>query len=175
MGYASQAWSELDSAQRAAWDALAIAHPVPTRLDNTVYLNGFNLYQRIFKIQLTYLPFTTPDAPPVYEAFSRTFAPTLENDGADLIFSANPSDTSSTWNVLIYLSPPHSPTQVARRNQLRYIQYDSINFVNNISVLAAYVAAFGKVPQVGETVSVMLCTTNGGQAYYTVPINIVVI
>lgn len=160
---ATQAWRDLTSGNRSAWDAYANAFPIPSRKNPSAYLSGLAAFTRwhgvMFQRNSTVL------------ANPAGAQGTAVVDQIELVISAGalraliPTDvTNGPWQLFLYLSRPLQPTQSFVKSWQRYIIAMPSDDWSDVSIDAEYIAIFGARPPIGSllgTQVVFLNTTNG--------------
>lgn len=160
---ATQAWRNLTSGQRSAWDAYANAFPVPSRKNPSAYLSGLAAFTRwhAVRFQNNSIVLTSPSGA----------QGTAVVNQQELVISAGVlhalldiSTTNGPWLAFVYLSRPLQPTQAFIKSWQRYIVAATPAVWADFAISTEYIAVFGAIPALGNLVGmqvVMLNTTNG--------------
>jgi hypothetical protein len=132
-------WSTLSLANKQAWAAYALAHPVTTYWGTTKQLNGYqmhnqiNSYRKLCGLALTASPATyvSPYIPPLQ---SLTF------NASSMVWQLIPTAGTFPSYFLLFTSPPISLSTANARGQVRLTKVSQVISATSISFLAEYLA-----------------------------------
>lgn len=166
----SQAWSDLDNEQRAAWTAWAGENPITDTLGSQVTLSGHMAFVQLnARIDLT--DDTTLVVPPVLNAPLALDSLALSADiGAgdfEVAFTATPLITPvELWIEGAIVT---SAGKAYVRNLFRFLQVSADGIGSPFNIEVSFTAKFG-VPQVGQTAHVRVRTYNPETGLVSVPL-----
>jgi hypothetical protein len=160
---AAQAWRDLTSGQRSAWDAYANAFPIPSRQNPSAYLSGLAAFTRWHAVRFlsNTVVLTSPAGAQGTAVVSQQEAVLSAGQLHVLLDIAT---TNGPWIAFVYLSRPLQPTQAFIKSWQRYIVSATSATWADFDISAAYVAVFGALPVLTNLLGmqvVMLNTTNG--------------
>lgn len=172
----SQTWQSLTGAERAQWQAQAIAFPVPSRLNPSASLTGHALWLRLnLMVRMMNLSIRTSVASTPQDVLN---VGTIEVNrvGATLIYFNDSDSTLSQLNTLCFVSAPIKVTQLYDRSRTRFMGYFALPSVDQVDITTAYIAQFGALPNTGDNIflKVVYVNLNNGQMIFYPPQNIVV-
>lgn len=148
--FITQYWEQITQAQRDAWNAWAISHPVTSKHNPLANLSGYAYFLKynMIRCQDTVSPLDEPTAGILNLP---ALAPTLDRDGSYLWFENHPAPAEMNYAFNVYLSPPQRKTQSFNNSKTRYCYHGSLAN-NQWDVAANYIANFGKLPSPGDTI-----------------------
>jgi hypothetical protein len=160
---ASQAWRDLTSGNRSAWDAYANAFPIPSRKNPDAYLSGLAAFTRWHGVQFQIN--STVLANPAGSQGTAVVDQTELILSAGSLFAGIPTVvTNGPWNMFLYLSRPLSASQGFIKSWMRFVHGQDEATWSDENITSEYVAIFGAVPPLGSRIAtqvVFLNTTNG--------------
>lgn len=160
---ATQAWRNLTTGQRSAWDAYANAFPVPSRKNPSAYLSGLAAFTRWHAIMFQRNS-TVLTSPAGAQGTAVVNQQELVISAGVLHALLDISVTNGPWIAFVYLSRPLQPTQAFIKSWQRYTVSALIATWADFAISTEYIAIFGAIPALGNLVGmqvVMLNTTNG--------------
>lgn len=148
LNYIVKGWQQITQAQRDAWEAWAIAHPIPSKFNPSSYLSGYNYFLK-YNLQRCMFVDTYLAEPNLGTVNLYPFTPTLFNNAGALLFNPAPSVDNTNVFMNLYMSPPqpqsrgfsNSPTRALIALDARVQAFDLTSF---------YTGIFGFVPPVGS-------------------------
>lgn len=160
---ASQAWRDLSSGERSAWEAYANAFPIPSRKNPDAYLSGLAAFTRWHAVSFQ-LNGNVLDNPSGAQGTAVIDEVTLVLDTGVLYANIVSSVTNGPWNAFLYLSRPLSPTQSFVKSWQRFVRAGAEATWGDENISAAYIAIFGSLPPLGSLIgaqAVLVNSTNG--------------
>jgi hypothetical protein len=152
----SQAWRSLTEAQRAAWNGAVSQFKRTNIFGDLKEPSGFNLYQRLNN-NILVVGGTVIDTPPLpvsTDTYSNLVLTGASGTPAlSLAFTAVAGDDSG---YKIFATAPHSAGIKNSNSQYRLIDKGAVIGVSPKNILAAYVAKFGSVGEVGQKIDVKI-------------------
>jgi hypothetical protein len=167
---AAQAWRDLSSGNRSAWDAYANAFPIPSRKNPSAYLSGLAAFTRwhgvMFQRNSTVLA-----NPAGAQGTAAVDQVDLIRSGANFFVSVANDITNGPWFVFVYLSRPLQPTQAFVKSWQRYITSFDSESASDVNITSLYTTIFGVLPVVGDLlgVQIVFLNTTNGQVLFGAP------
>lgn len=166
---ASVAWKSLSNANKANWETYAATFPIPSRLNPTSNLNGFNAFTRWHNIQFLESNAVILSNPSAAQGSISAFDFGVDENAGVLTFNWNPATIVGTWRIAIFISRPQARYLKPRKGWTRYMQTIPAATATSYNISANYVKAFGFIPPSGVSVLVKLIALNTGNGQLLMP------
>jgi len=150
MDSVQRAWRALSSSEQLIWDSYAAGLRKSSRNTATVFVSGHALFLKLnsYRLMCGYAVFTAPQA--CGNSWTNVDWEVSNSSGSLLIVSSACVNPASTYYI-IELSGAILPTQNFNSGLSRYIAVDwNVNSFFDVS--ESYIAAFGTVPAIGQTI-----------------------
>ncbi len=141
----SQAWRGLTSGQRAAWQSKASTIPQINKFGNSVYLSGFQFFNKR-NLALLCNGMGQRDDCLAEDTMPAGYVPNASYTigGAAFLLVSN-IDPLATFQVSIYAGAQRPPNAAIRTKNLKWMKTGTIDSSADIDFYAEYQAAFGVV------------------------------
>jgi hypothetical protein len=146
----TQSWAQLTNAQRLAWNTFATTYPQPCKHNSSANLSGYNLFLK-YNIY-AYLGGSGFVSSPAFSIPSLpVFHPVVYSYAGDVSYNFFPSFSELNLFALVGISAPVSPSNNFVGSKCRNV-FGTVADSTPITVTPQYLANFGIIPAIGNTV-----------------------
>ena len=156
---ATRAWRDLEQSQRDDWNTWAAAYPQYAKYNPSAVLAGYAVFTRTHVYRFMH-GITSIKTNPSYVILSEdTINLSLKLDTGVLYLDVDSLLNDEFWVCLYFMSRPFSVSQTFIGTKCKFV-ISSENSDGSLNVTALYLAIFGLVPAVGQSLAVDLIMFN---------------